>query len=455
MRVIIIGAGQVGSAITGALAGEQADVVAVDLDDARLKELRDAHDIQTICGSGSNPRVLADAGVASAEMVVAVTDSDEVNMVAAAIAHLRAPHAIKVARIRELAFLEDPAVLGEGGIRVDHAINPEMVAARRIEDILAVPIASDVAECGRGIRLVGLRIAAGSPVEGRTFAEIRAMSPDLKVLVTSRQRRGTSLVPRGGDDLRAGDTIYAVAQPDDLPRVAELFHLSWRPTRRVTIAGGRGIGGLLAERLEKAGRAKVKLIEPDPERAAALAERLERTLVLGGSPTDESLLLEENIRDCDAFVAALDEEETNVMAALNAKRLGAHRVIALTNKLAYMPIIENAGVDAVVSPRALAIGTIVHHIRKGKVKAVIPYGAEGQAEAIEFEALETAPAVGKPLKDVRFPPDAIVGLLFRGGEAIIPGGDDVIRPGDDVFVFAHKRAIPKLEKLMSVRLEFF
>ncbi len=455
MHVVIIGAGQVGSAITGALAGERADVVAVDLARDKLKELRDLHDIQTICGSGSNPELLTEAGIPSADLIIAVTDSDEVNMVACAIARLRAPHAIKVARVRERAFLDDKAVLGEGGFGVDHAINPELVAAERIHEILNVPFAIDVADCGHGLKLVGVRLPEGSPLEGHTFAELRSINPQLKMLVTTRIRQGECHVPSGSDDLRSGDTLFAVSRPEDLPTVAELLHFTWRPTKRITIAGGRGIGAVLAERLEHHERFKVKLIEPDIDRANDLAESLESVLVLNGNPTDENLLTEENIRDCDVFIAALPEAETNVMAALNAKRLGAHRVLALTDKVAYVPIIENAGVDAVVSPRALAIGTILHHIRKGKVKAVIPYGHAAQAEAIAFEALQTSPAVGKPLKKVRFPDGAIVGALIRDGEAIIPGGDDRIQPGDDVFVFATKSAVPKLERLMSVRLEFF
>ncbi|MDJ0765691.1 MAG: Trk system potassium transporter TrkA [Myxococcota bacterium] len=455
MRVIIIGAGQVGSAITGALAGEQADVVAIDLVEEQLRELRDMFDIQTLCGSGSNPKLLAEARVDAADMIVAVTDSDEVNMVACAIARLRAPHAIRVARVRERAFLADAAVLGEGGFGVDHAINPELVTAERIREILKVPFATDVADCGPGLKLIGIRIPEGSSLEGRTFAELRSMIPEVRILVTTRIRSGKIRVPGGSDDIRGGDTLFAVSRPEDMERVAALFQFSWRPAKRVTIAGGSGAGRILAERLERSSRYTIKLIEPDADRANALAETLDNVLVLKGNPTDENLLVEENIRDCDVFIAALREAETNVMTALNAKRLGAHRVIALTDKLSYIPIIENAGVDAVVSPRALAIGTILHHIRKGKVKAVIPYGHAAQAEAIAFEALQTSQAVGKPLKAVRFPDGAIVGALIREGRAIIPGGDDMILPGDDVFFFATKSAIPKLERLMAVRLEFF
>ena len=455
MRVIIVGAGQVGSAITGALAGENADVVVIDMVDDRLRALRDSYDIQTVAGSGANPRVLDEAGLRSADMIIAVTDSDEVNMVACAISRVHAPLAIRVARVREPAFLNDTAILGKDGIGVDHVINPELVAANRLSEILDVPFATDVADCEPGLKLVGFRIPERSPLEGKSFAELRAISPNLRILVTTRLRQGTCYVPQGGDDIKAGDTLYAVSRPDDLPEVARLFDFSWHAIKRVTIAGGIGIGEMLARQLEKDTRFKVKLIEPDDRRAGQLAESLEKTLVLNGSATDESLLLEENIRDCDAYIAALPEPEMNVMAALNAKNLGARRVIALTDRFSYIPIIEAAGVDAVVSPRALAVGTILHHIRKGKVKAVIPYGDAGQAEAIEFEALETSPAVGKPLKDIRFPRGAIVGALIRDGKAIIPGGSDVINPGDGVYAFAIKSAIPKLEKLMSVRLEFF
>lgn len=457
MKVVIIGAGQVGAAITGALAVEKVDVVAIDLDGERLQELRDNHDIQTVSGSGSNPKVLADAGVSSCDMIVAVTDSDEVNMVACAIAKQRAPHAIKVARIRERAFLEEAGrtVLGDSGFGVDHAINPEFVATDRIIGLMEAPFAADVADFGNGIRLVGIRLPAGSPLEGKTFAQLRSELPGLKILVTTRIRRGESVVPRGHDDIQGGDTLFAVSKNEDLPELAKLLRFPWSLPKRVTIAGGGGIGALLASRLEELGKYSIKVIEPDAARANQLSEDLERALVLHGSPTDENLLFEENIRDCDVFIAALPEPEINVMSALNAKRLGARRVIALTDKMSYVPIIENAGVDAVVSPRALAIGTILHHIRKGKVKVVIPYGEAGQAEVIAFEAFETAPVVGKPLRDVKFPHGAIVGALARNGKAFIPDGNDVIIPGDDVYVFANKSAIPKLERMMAVRLDFF
>ena len=455
MRAVIVGTGQVGFAIIGALSGENADVVAIDTCEENLGIVREQFDIQTISGSGSNPVNLKDAGIASADMLVAVTNSDEVNMVACAIAAMKAPHAIRVARIREKAFLKDESIFGEEGFRVTHAINPEMVTAKRLMDILQVPIATDVADLGNGLQLIGIRVPGHSKVCGKSFAAIRNLKPELKMLVTTRIRHGESIVPKGNDDVEAGDVLYTVIAPSDLPTLAELFDMPWGSSKRITIAGGTGIGFTLAKELDTSTKSNIKLIESDPVRANELAMSLKRILVLQGFPTDENLLLEENIRDCDVFVAALRDEEANVMAALNAKRLGAHRVITLTNKTGYIPIIENAGVDAVVSPQALAIGTILHYVRQGRVNSVTPYGLAGKAEMIEFEALETAKVVGQPLKDVKMPHSAIIGALIRDGEAIIPGGNDIIQPGDRVFVFTEKEAIKKLEKLMSVSLDFF
>ncbi|MBN2341128.1 MAG: Trk system potassium transporter TrkA [Deltaproteobacteria bacterium] len=455
MRAVIVGTGQVGFAIIGALSGENADVVAIDVSEDSLGDAREQFDIQTICGSGSNPTNLVDAGIASADMLVAVTDSDEVNMVACSIAAMKAPHAIRVARIRETAFLKDETVLGNDGFRVTHAINPEMVTAKRLTDILEVPIATDVAELGHGLQLVGVRVPAYAAACGKSFAALRNMAPELKMLVTTRIRSGESIVPKGNDDVQAGDVLYTVISPSDLPQLAELLSLPWRPAKRITIAGGTGIGFMLAKTLEASSKSNIKLIESDAVRANELAMSLSKILVLQGNPTDENLLVEENIRDCDVFIAALKDEEANVMAALNAKRLGAHRVITLTNKTGYIPIIENAGVDAVVSPQALAIGTILHYVRQGRVKSVTPYGMAGKAEIIECEALETAKIVGTPLKDVKMPKSAIIGALIRNGKAIIPGGNDIIQPGDRVFVFTEKEAIKKLEKMISVSLSFF
>jgi len=455
MRAIVIGVGQVGYAIVGALSDEDADVVAIDLREKELEQARELFDIQTIRGSGSNPVNLADAQVHAADMIVAVTDSDEVNMVACRIAAMRAPHAIRVARIRERAFLKDRSLLGEEGFQVTHAINPEMVTAERLTDILDVPFALDVADVGYGLKLVGVRVPDSFPQDGQTIARIRSTVPDLKMLLTTRIRGLDSIVPFGNDDVRRGDVLYVVIPPAELPALGRLLGHIWRPTRRITIAGGSGIGHMLAQRLEDSTRTNIKLIESDSDRANELAESLSRILVLHGYPTDESLLMEENIRDCDVFVAALPDEEENVMAALNAKRLGAHRVIALTNKTGYIPIIENAGVDAVVSPRSLAIGTILQHVRRGRVMSVTPYGQAGKAEIIAFEAQQSSKIVGTPLKDVHLPPSAIIGIIVHEGVAIIPGGNDIINPGDHVFVFTEKSAIKQLEKLMTVSLDFF
>ncbi|MBN2801793.1 MAG: Trk system potassium transporter TrkA [Deltaproteobacteria bacterium] len=455
MRALVIGTGEVGFAIIEALSSEGADVVAIDVNEHSLEAARNLFDIQTITGSGSNPVNLKNAGVSSADMVVAVTNSDEVNMVACKLASKEAPYAIRVARIRETAFLNDEFLTMENGFWITHPINPERVSAKRIFEIIKVPFAVDVATLWDDMSLIGLKIPKGSPAIGKTFADLRTMAPDLKMLVTTRIRDAISVVPGGDNDIKEGDTLYVVINPVDYQKMAKVFELPFKSAKKIIIAGGDGIGKTLATTMDKMSNVNVKLIEENEALAGELAESFARVLVLQGSATDENLLVEENIKDCDIFVAALKDEEANVMAALNAKRLGALKVMVLTSKPSYIPIIENSGIDVVLSPQALAIGTILQHIRKGSVKSVTPYSHSGKAEIIQFEALESAKAVGRPLKDVSIPKNAIVGMIVRNKKAMIPGGNDIIEPGDSVFMFAEKSAIPKLEKLMAVGFSFF
>ncbi len=455
MRALVIGTGRVGFAIIEALASERADVVAIDTNEQNLDAVRELFDIQTITGSGSNPANLRNAGVASADMIVAVTNSDEVNMVACKIASKEAPYSVRVARIRETAFLHDEILSSDAGFAITHPINPEVVTSDRILKIINAPVAIDVADLGYGMQLIGVKISKDSIVAKKTFADIRNIAPELKMLVTTRIRNSVSIVPNGDDDVLADDILYIVIDPKDFEQMAHIFGLKWNPAKKIIIAGGRGIGQTLATKLDTLKTFNVKLIEPDELIASRLAESFSKVLVLQGSATDENLLVEENIKDCDVFVSALPEEEANVMAALNAKRLGAGKIIVLTSKPTYIPIIENSGVDAVVSPQALAIGTILQHMRKGRIKSVTPYGHAGKAEIIQFEALDSAKAVGKPLKNVPIPSSAIVGMLVRDNQAIIPGGNDMILPGDSVFMFAEKSAIKKLEQLMAVSMGFF
>lgn len=454
MHVIIVGAGEVGTNIAAALASEGQDVVVMDRNARRVDDLRDRFDVQTFAGSGSNPTVLLEAGLRQADMLLAVTDSDEVNIVACLIAAAHSPATITVARIRSQEFISDETVLGKAGLNLDHVINPEVATADQIVRLLELPAAADVVDFEDGqIRLVALRVPQSSSFVGRTFMEVGASEQGRRLLFAARVRDAECIIPTGSDDIRAGDLLYAVIATDALRPVAEAIGLPWEPVGRVTIAGASNIGRVLASKLESSGL-RVKLIEQEENQALAAAEELQKTVVLNGSPTDTDLLLQENIQDCDAYLAVLGEDEANVVASLHAKALGARRVVSLIGRPEYVPLIANAGVDVAINPRQVAVSSILHFVRRGRIVRVTPI-AGGVAEAIEFVALETAAVVGRPLKEVTFPRHALVGALIRDGDVEIASGDTVINPGDRVLVVALKKAIGKLQKAFEVRFEFF
>ncbi|MCK9522646.1 MAG: Trk system potassium transporter TrkA [Proteobacteria bacterium] len=455
MQAVVIGAGEVGSAIVGALTAENVVVVAIDQDQQKLDVLNDAYDIQTVCGSGSDPETFRSAQIQDADLIVAVTDSDEVNIVSCAVSRLCSPLARRVARIRSESLFSSMAALEPLGFRIEFPINPERLAAERLQRIVASPFAIDVVDFGSELSLLGVRVPAQAAIVGKTFSELRAALPHPPLLVAARIRDNQVRIPRGNDDIRSGDLLYVVMDPNDTAALAQMLALPSRHTDRVFIAGGTGIGEILARTLETTTKMSVKLIEADAEQADKLAEGFDRTLVLHGSPTNENLLREENIRECDAFVAALPEEEINVLVALNAHRLGARRVIALSNQTAYIPIIFKSGIDAVVSPKALAISTILQHIRTGSVRRVLTFSMGGDMLIIEFEAVPTSEVVGHPLHTLRFPDGALVGAIIRDNRPIIPDGNEVLQPGDRVFIFAQHKAVKRLEKMMAVSFDFF
>ncbi len=454
MRVIIVGAGEVGTNIAAALAAEGQDVVVMDRDARKVRDLRDRLDVQAFQGSGSSPSVLLSAGLATADMLLAVTDGDEVNIVACVIAAAHAPSIITVARIRSEDFVHDEKVLGKAGLGIEHVINPELETADRIVRLLALPGANDLVEFeGGALRLVAVRVPAESPFVGLRFIDLVGLSPRRRMLFAARVRGAECVIPKGADDIAAGDLLYAVVEPGTLEAVAGLIGIPLDPVRRVTIAGGSTIGRILAQKLEGSGY-QVKIIEQDEARAQELAGTLQKTVVLHGAATETGLLLQENIQDCHAFLAVMRDDEVNVVAALHAKALGARRVISLTRRPEFVPLISRAGVDSVISPRQVAVSSILHLVRKGRVVRVTPF-AGGAAEAIEFEALETAEVVGRPLKSVQFPKGALVGAVVRRGVVIVASGDTVIEAGDRVLVVALKSAIAKLQQAFEVKLEYF
>jgi trk system potassium uptake protein len=454
MKVIVIGAGEVGYHIADSLSREGIDAVVIDRSEERLREVSEMLDVQTVLGSGSSPEVLKRAGMAQAEMVIAVTDSDETNMIACLLASTQCRIPIRIARIRNVELNGNCSLFGTDHLNIDLAINPEREAVNNVMDLLESPGAAEVFRFAGGrIRLLGFQIDPGAVVIGKKLTDLLAMEPDFKVLITAIVRGDRLIVPSGGSIIEDGDYLFAVTDAAHVRNLLRFFGKKTEPPRRVIIIGGGNTGLMLAEAIEKRNIA-VKIIEKKQGRCETLASLLQKTVVLHGDGTSQELLREENIEETDFFIAVTNDEEANILGALVAKQLGARKVISLINRIDYIPLVSRVGIDGVINPRHAAISRILHYIRKGKVISATPLRDE-KAEAFEFIALETSDITGRPFKDIHFRHGTIVGAICRGEEIIIPDGNSVIRPGDHVVIFTPHSAIGELEKLLTVKLEYF
>lgn len=455
MSVVIIGAGEMGYQLARRLSYEKRPVVVMDRNPARVSFVHETLDVQALVGRGSSPSVLKQAGIERAGILVAVTDSDEVNLVACSVAGLFNQFMKKVARLRQREFYELPESQVKGHLGVDLFINPENEAVRKLVQVLQVPAATDVVDFAEGlIKLVGIQLRHNSPLVGHSLMHIGELYPGEQLLIPVVFRDSEVIIPRGGDVLREMDTVYVIADRESLRRAIEMSGLEGDPPRRFMILGGTDVGVRTAMELEKGGFSHIRLVESDQERCEEIASELDRTMVLKADAVDEDFLKSEGILEVDAFLALTDNDETNALTALLAKRMGVKRVAALTGKMEYHRLLSVIGVDVVVNPRLEGASRILQFVRKGNVRSVSMLPGEG-VEAIEFEAMETSSIVGRPLRKIRFPAGSIMGAVERGREIFIPDGSSVIWPGDRVIVFARRDAIPKVEKLMAVSLDYF
>jgi trk system potassium uptake protein len=454
LKIVIVGAGEVGFHIASRLSRENKEVVIVDTDPMALRRVSDHIDVQTVIGSGSSPAILEEAGIRDAEILLAVTDRDETNLVACLMADIISPAIKKLARIRSVDFDPFHETFREFSPRIDTIINPEVEVVNTIERLMSVPGAVDVSEFADGrVKLVGVRLDPDTPLSGIRLMDLPAHFGGPAPLIASIVRDEKLIIPMGTDRLLAGDLVYFIGEEDRMLDTLKMFDKRGEPVRRVLIIGGGRIGARLARRLEK--RAiQTKIVELNPDRCGELAEGLNRTVVLCGDGSDQELLREENVQDVDVVVTLTHDEETNILVSLLAKRMGARKTITKISKFSYFPLMVTIGIEQVVDPRLSAINTILQHIRKGKVLSAVSIKGE-EAEVIEVEAMETSDIVGKPLKNIDFPKGSLVTALLRGEEVVIPSGDSVIRPGDRVVIFARREAIAKVEKIMAVKLEYF
>ncbi len=455
MSVVIVGAGEMGYHLARRLASEKRDVTVIDRRADRIDLIQETLDVRALEGRGSSPSVLLRAGIKKAGILVAVTDSDEVNLLACFVAGTLTDTITTVARLREDDYSESPEILDENHLGVDLVISPETEAVNKLVEILQVPSATDVISFADGrIKLFGIRLAADSPFVGCSLIELRNQFPDERILIPVVFRESDVIIPRGKDVLRSRDTVYVMAAKDSIPRVTEIAGLETRPLKSIMINGGTPAGVKIARELERKKVTQIRLVERDSARCEQIASELHHTLVLKADAVDEEFLRSEGISETDAFLAMTDDDEHNALTAMLAKRMGATRVAARTSRMEYQKLISAIGVDVVVNPRAAGASKILQYLRKGKVISVSMLPGEG-VEAIEFEAMETSALVGKPLSNVPFPKGAILGAVERDRQFFIPHGSTVIEPGDRVIVFSRREAIPEVEKLLTVSLGYF
>lgn len=454
MKVVIIGAGEVGFNVASRLVNENKDVVVIDKDHEAIRRVSDNIDAQVVNGSGSSPISLDEAGLKDAEILLAVTDSDEANLVACLVADILSPSTTKIARVRNADFDQYHDNFRKHAPHIDTLINPEIEVVKTIDRMMNTPGVVDVGEFADGrIKFIGIFLDKDARLAGTRLSELSSISEKQRPLIVAVIREEKLIIPSGDNALLAGDLVYFICEEEKLLDTLAVFDKHAEPVQRVLIIGGGKIGIRLARLLDEKS-IYTKIIEKNPDRCAKLAERLNKVVVLHGDGSDQELLKEENIQDIDVVVALTNDEEINILASLLAKQMGARKTITKISKFSYFPLMSTIGIEQVVSPRLSAINTILQHIRRGKVLSSISIKGE-QAEFMEAVALETSDIVGKPLKNIFFPKGTLVAGIIHEDNFIIPTGDSIVNPGDMIIIFARKQAIPKVEKILAVKLEYF
>ncbi len=453
MRFIVVGAGDVGVTLAEQLVGEEHDVVLVERSEAKLSKAASALDIEILLGNGCAPDILIRAGLNTADYVIAVADSDEVNVAACLISKLINPAAKRIARIRDTNLVHKDILQDRLNDFFDLIINPDQAAADYLLRLFKVAGAKEALDfCDGKLRVVGLEVIDQSRFIDRKLKDLTDIRDRLSMLIIALLRDGTLSVPGGNDAIHQGDVIYCITPPD---RVSVLFEMAGRnlvASRSAMIWGGGPLGRILAHALEEQGT-KVKLIVGGAEPAHEIVDEFQSILVLTGDGKDKNLLVEENIQDMDAFIAVTPDEEDNILSSLLARKLGARTSMALVNKATYLPLVQTIGVDVVVSSRIAAASAIFTHIHADSVlsELSLKYLAAGFAE---LEVSDEMPISGKTLAEAKIPHGAIIAALEREGEVRIPSGEDTIRAGDKIVVFVTKGAQQKLEKLFDLKLDF-
>lgn len=457
MKVIICGAGQVGFSIARYLSQENNDVTVIDQSAELIGKINDSLDVQAFVGYASHPDVLERAGAAEADMLIAVTFADEVNMVACQVAHSLFNVPTKIARVRHQSYLNPvwADLFSHDNMPIDVIISPELEVAEAIRRRLVVPGTIDMIPLAEGkVQAIGVRCDESCPVINTPLRQLTELFPDLGMTVVCINRGGVPFIPKSNEHMLPGDEVYFICDATHVPRALSAFGHEEERAHRVIVIGGGNIGLNLAREIEQQEGIAARLIEMSRDRARFVAESLPATNVILGDALDSEILDEAGVATADTVIAVTNDDETNILSSLLAKRYGVERAITLINSTAYTPLMTTLGIDVAVSPRAITVSTILQHIRRGRIRSVHSL-VDGFAEIIEAEALETSPLVGNTLQEVKFPPNVIVGAIVRDGAVITPRVDTVVRTDDIVILLAAAKSVKGAEKLFSVQLEFF
>jgi trk/ktr system potassium uptake protein len=456
VKIVILGAGQVGSTVAESLVSEANDITIVDIDSARLRNLQDRLDLRTVLGSAAHPSVLIEAGIEDCDLVIAVTQSDETNLVACKLAEQLFNVPTRIARIRATDYLVNERVLGEECFAVNLAICPEQVLTDYIVKLVHFPEALQVLEFAHGkVSLVAVRAFQGGPLVGHQLKDIRSHLPSVTTRIAAIFRGDSPIVPEGDTVVEAGDEVFCLAPTRDIRQVMRELRRMDKPVQRIMIAGGGNIGLRLGAALEPG--YTVKVIEYSKKRCELLSSRLNRALVLQGDVTDEALLEAENVDDMDMFIAVTNDDENNIMSALLAKRMGAKRVVALINRRSYVDLLQSGQIDIAISPAQATIGTLLAHVRRGHVTQVhsLRRGAAEALEAVVHGDRESCRCVGRRIDEIELPKGATIAAIVRGDEVIMAHHDTVIQAEDHVIIFVtDRKTLPKVEKLFQVGVGF-
>jgi trk system potassium uptake protein TrkA len=450
MKILILGAGTVGTSVAAALASENNDITVVDTDAVKLRELAERLDLRTVHGHASHPSVLAQAGAEDAELMIAVTNSDEVNIIACQVADALYKTPTKIARVREAEYLASPELMARARSSIDVAISPEQLVCRHVQRLIEYPGALQVLDFANGhAQLVAVRARAGGALVGLPIKELRGHLPaKVDARVAAIFRRGRPVMPEGHTVIEADDEVFFLADRKNIRTVMSELRKLDKPVRRVFLAGGGNIGRSLARNLEQS--YNVKILERSRERSKVLAEHLQNSIVLVGDCADEDLLREENIDQTDVYCALTNDDEANILSAMLAKRLGCPRVVSLINRPAYAELVEGGSIDIAVSPQQVTLSALLTHIRQGTMVRVhsLRRGAAEATEAVAIGDRRTSRVIGRAVEELELPPGTTIGGIVRGEQLIIAHHDVVIEPNDHLILFlVDKRQLKKVEHL--------